>query len=103
MRGSEIGPHIGSKFVSARDTNASYNAKIPSRPQRSFNLDFFPDCLLLDYFFFDKDVEHEESAYVGTRTEDGSIDWIDKAYSDDELDLDDDGDGIYTKYQTVSA
>jgi hypothetical protein len=29
----------------------------------------------VDYFFFDKDVEHEESTSVVTRTEEGSIDW----------------------------
>ncbi len=56
-----------------------------------------------NYFFLDMDVEHEEADHVGTRKEDGSIEWLGEAYPDEALDLDDDGDSVYTKFKAVKA
>lgn len=46
----------------------------------------------------DTSIEFEESHLVGERDDNGQIVFFDIAYSEDELDLEDDGDMIYTLY-----
>lgn len=52
------------------------------------------------HYFFKKDVEHQESYYVGTRLEEGKIEWLDEPYKESEI-INDDGDSIFTKPVTV--
>lgn len=47
------------------------------------------------------DVPHYRSDAVGNRLDDGSISFWSASYSDDELDLDDDGGTVYTKPERV--
>lgn len=50
----------------------------------------------------DSSVKHEESYVVGERDGNGQIVFFDKAYSEDELDLEDDGDAVYTLYRKAN-
>lgn len=55
-----------------------------------------------EYFIdFNRSIVHQQAFVVGFRDEDGNISFTDEVFPDDELDLNDDSDAVYTKLNTI--
>jgi len=50
----------------------------------------------------DKSVKHKQSTYVADRDDEGVISFLGATYEDEALILDDDGDAIYTQFETIN-